>query len=674
MVERRLIVLGAALALWSAAVAGKLASLQLVHHQELARKARAHQEVARILPAPRGSIYDRNGQPLAMSLPTQSVTVNPLKLPDVGVAAGLLEQVLHMQGSGLYDKLKQAYEKGRGYFVVKRQVTPVEAENVRALPVDWIQIESTSQRHYPKGTLAAHVLGGVDFEEKGNAGIEKALEETLHGEPGEELLLTDVKRRGIASRQSNEAKPGTPITLTIDERLQFEAERQLAAAVELRGATSGSVVVMNPSTGDVLALASYPAFDPNDPPEAGGDAQRQNHAISVPFEPGSVFKIITLSAALETTNLRPETPIDCGRGSITLFGRTIHEAEAHGGYGVISMAQVLQHSSNVGAIRVGTRVGQQNLYDYVRHFGFAQLTGLPLPGESRGKLRKVPQWTATSLASISIGQEVSVTTVQLAQAVSVIANGGLLVKPRLVLKFGSQPAPQEPPVRAIKAETAFTMRQMMEAVVMPGGTGYPEARLAGYSAAGKTGTALIFDFAAKRYTHNYNASFAGMAPLTNPSIVVVVTLNGTHGDSGYGGRSAAPVFNKVATEALRILEVPRDVPDDPTRTLVAAASKAAPANDLALAGLGAGPNILQDADDDEKPAPRATPAPRPNEVAVVGPTVPNFRGMTMRDVLAEAASRGLTVLPDGSGVARIQYPAPGSVLHQGERIRVRFAR
>jgi cell division protein FtsI (penicillin-binding protein 3) len=165
-----------------------------------------------------------------------------------------------------------------------------------------------------------------------------------------------------------------------------------------------------------------------------------------------------------------------------------------------------------------------------------------------------------------------------------------------------------------------------------------------------------------------------MAPLTNPSIVVVVTLNGTHGDGGYGGRSAAPVFNKVATEALRILEVPRDVPDDPTRTLVAAASKAAPANDLALAGLGAGPNILQDADDDEKPAPRATPAPRPNEVAVVGPTVPNFRGMTMRDVLAEAASRGLTVLPDGSGVARIQYPAPGSVLHQGERIRVRFAR
>jgi cell division protein FtsI (penicillin-binding protein 3) len=665
MVERRLIVLAAALALWSAAVVGKLASLQLVHHQELARKARAHQEIVRILPAPRGSIYDRNGRPLAMSLPTESVAVNPMKLPDLGVAADLLEQVLHMQGSGLYDKLKQAYDKGRGYFVVKRQITPEEAGNVRALPVDWIGIESTSQRHYPKGTLAAHVLGGVDFQEKGNAGIEKALDEMLHGEPGQELLLTDVKRRGIASRQANEAKPGTPVTLTIDERLQFEAERQLAAAVQEKNAASGSVVVMNPATGDVLALASFPTFDPNEPPDSGASAQRENHATSVPFEPGSVFKVITLSAALETTSLRPETPIDCGNGAITLFGRTIHEAEGRG-YGVISMAQVLQHSSNIGAIRVGMRVGQQNLYDYVRRFGFGQLTGLPLPGESRGKVRKPPLWTSTSLASISMGQEVSVTTMQIAQAVSVIANGGLLVKPRLVLKLGNQPVPREQPVRAIQPETAFTMRQIMEGVVMPGGTGYPEARLAGYSVAGKTGSAQIFDFATRHYTHNYNGSFAGMAPLTNPSIVVVVTLNGTHGLSGFGGRAAAPVFNKVASEALRILEVPRDLPDSDSKPLTA--SQERPTNDVAIAGLGTGPNILLDTDDDEKPAARSTAA------AGSAPTVPNFRGMTMRDVLAEAASRGLTVLPDGSGVARIQYPPPGSVLHQGERIRVRFAR
>ena len=664
MVERRLIVLVVAVAVWSAAIVRKLASLQIAHHQEYARKARQRQEVPRVLPAPRGGIYDRNGEPLAMSLPTQSVTVNPLKLPDLGVAADLLEQVLHMQGSGLYGKLKQAYENRRGYLVVKTQITPEEAASVRALPVDWIEIENASQRHYPKGTLAAHVLGGVDHAEKGNAGIEQALEQMLHGEPGQELLLTDVQRRGIASRQATEPKPGTPITLTIDERLQFVAERQLAAAVEDRGATSGSVVVMNPSTGDVLALASYPAFDPNEPPPAAEDPRRENHATGVPFEPGSVFKIITLSAALETTNLRPETPIDCGRGAITLFGRTIHEA--HGGYGVMPMAQVLIHSSNVGAIRVGMRVGQQNLYDYVRRFGFGQLTGIPLPGESRGKVRRPPLWTATSLASISMGQEVSVTTIQIAQAVSAIANGGMLVKPRLVLKRGAETVPQEPAVRAIKPETAFTMRQMMEGVVMPGGTGYPEARLIGYSAAGKTGSAQIFDFKSKRYTHNYNGSFAGMAPLTNPAIVVVVTLNGTHGDGGYGGRAAAPVFNAVATEALRLTDVPRDLPDSAGKTL--AAAKAEPASDVSIAGLGAGPNILQDPDDPEKPAEGA------RDAAIPGLTVPDFQGMTMRDVLTEAASRGLTVLPDGSGIAKVQYPPPGAALHQGERIRVRFAR
>ena len=665
MVERRLIVLVVALAVWSTAIVKKLASLQLAHHQEYARKARRRQEVPEAIPAPRGSIYDRNGEPLAMSLPTQSVTVNPTRLPDLGVAADLLEEVLHMRGSGLYDKLKQAYDKGRGYLVVKRQITPEEAASVRALPVDWIEIESASQRHYPKGTLAAHVLGGVDHAEKGNAGIESALEQTLHGEPGQELLLTDVQGRGIASRQATEPKPGTPITLTIDERLQFVAERQLAAAVEEKGATSGSVVAMNPSNGDILALASYPVFDPNEPPETPDDPRRENHAAGVPFEPGSVFKVVTLSAALETTNLRPETPIDCGRGSITLFGRTIHEAESHRGYGVISMAQVLIHSSNVGAIRVGMRVGQQNLYDYVRRLGFGQLTGIPLPGESRGKVRKPQQWTSTSLASISMGQEVSVTTVQIAQAVSVIANGGLLVKPRLVLKRGAQTVPQEPAVRAIRPETAFTMRRMMEGVVLPGGTG-TEARLAGYSAAGKTGTALIFDLKTKRYTHNYNGSFAGMAPLTNPAIVVVVTLNGTHGDGGYGGRAAAPVFNVVASEALRLTDVPRDLPADSGKTQ--AAAKAEPANDLAIAGLGAGPNILQDVDEPEKPA------DGPTSIVIGGHTVPNFQGMTMRDVLTEAASRGLTILPDGSGIARMQYPPPGSAVRQGERIRVRFAR
>lgn len=662
MVERRLTWLALGILLWGGAIFYKLISLQVLHHQEYVQQARKHQEEVRTIPAPRGTIFDCNGQPLAMSIPVEFVYVNPLKVPDIGVAADILSQFLHLDRVELYGRLKNAVENNRGYLIVKKNITFDEGQHLRNVAFDWIKIQTDSQRHYPKGELAAHILGGVDFSERGNAGVEKALDADLTGVPGQELLLKDVKHRGIDSENAREARPGAALTLTIDERLQFVAERELAAGVAAHNAVSGSIVVMNPNTGDILALASYPQFDPNVPPTSYQDVvNRQNHATAVPFEPGSVFKLVTLSAALESTSLRPESMIDCGRGAITLFGRTIKEA--HGGYGTISMAEVLKHSSNVGAIRIGLQVGPQNMYQYVKKFGFGDRTGVSLPGESRGRLRGLKQWGSTSLASISMGHEVSVTTVQLARAVSAIANGGLLVQPRLVLKKGDQPVPMEPPVRIIRPETAITMRQMMEGVVTVGGTGYPEARLAGYSVGGKTGSAQIFDFATRHYTHNYNGSFVGMVPLTNPTMVVVVTLNGTHGLNGYGGRAAAPVFHAVTTEALRLLEVPKDLPDEPA-VPVAAQTQAAPDDDVALADFAAGQNILLDSEDEEEP---------PTAV-VQGPTVPNFKGKTMRDVLAEAASRGLTVLPNGNGVARVQYPAAGAPLHEGERIRVQFSR
>jgi len=656
-VERRLIRLAGAVLLWGAAILYKLVSLQILHHREYARLAKARQELVIEIPAPRGTIFDRTGQPLAMSVPSESVYINPLKTPNLEVASRILALALNLERTELYGKLKLAYENKRGYFVVKRKISFDEGQTVRGLGLEWIRIESESQRHYPNGLLAAHVLGGVDFEESGNAGIEKALDADLRGQAGQERLLTDVKRRGIDSERSGEARPGTPVTLTIDERVQFVTERKIAAAVASHHATSGSVVVMDPSNGDILALASYPPYDPNLPPHSAADvANRQNHAVSVPFEPGSVFKVITLSAALESTSLRPETIIDCGRGAITLFGRTIHEA--HGGYGTLPMAMVLAKSSNVGAIKVGMRVGQSNLYEYVRRFGFGQRTGIQLPGESRGRLRQLRQWGKTSLASISMGQEISVTTVQLARAACALANGGLLIRPRLVWKKGSQTLQPDPPVRVLEPETAITMRQMMEGVVLHG-TG-TKARLEGYSTGGKTGSAQIYDFAARHYTHTYNGSFLGFAPVANPAIVVVVTLNGTHGTAGFGGQAAAPVFRAVAAEALRVLDVPKDLPDVPeTETMVATNDEAL--EDLSIADMGSGqPNILEDADED-------------SAGSADGPTVPNFRGMTMRAVLAEAAARGLTVLPDGSGIARLQDPPPGSALHPGDRIRVQFA-
>jgi len=319
-------------------------------------------------------------------------------------------------------------------------------------------------------------------------------------------------------------------------------------------------------------------------------------------------------------------------------------------------------------------VGREKLYEYVKRFGFGDRTGIPLPGESKGRVRPLTKWGSTSLESVSMGQEISVTTLQLARAVSVVANGGLLVKPRLVMKLGDRTPPTEPPVRAIKPETAITMRQMMEGVMLVG-TGKTQ-RLDGYTSGGKTGTAQIFDFATKHYTHTYNGSFMGFAPVTNPAVVVVVTVNGTHGQEGFGASAAGPVFKTVITEALRILDVPKDLPDNPpAKNLIARNENL---DDVSIVDLESGqPNILEDSDD-EMPAPAHAqgfvgPVAPPPPAPPAG-TVPNFKGMTLRAVLKEASAKGLPVEPDGSGVARVQNPPPGAVLHQGERIRVLFAR
>ncbi len=669
---RRLVYLTVLAGLWGGAIFLKLFSLQVLHHQQYARMARGRQELRIEIPAPRGTIFDRDGQPLAMSVPAESVFIDPRKV-DLEVASGLLAGVLHLDRAQLYGSMKQALENHRGFLWIKRKISPQEAANLRALHLRWIAFQRESERHYPNGPLAAHVLGSVDFEERGNAGIEKSMDAVLRGEPGRIRLLTDVKRRGIESQLVSEARPGSSLTLTIDERVQFMAERDIAAAVEEHHAVSGSVVAMNPYTGDILALASYPTYDPNKGPRPGENRlARMNHAVSVPFEPGSVYKVITLSAALETTPLTPDSLINCHGGVLRLPGRVIHDS--HSGLGLIPMAIVLAKSSNIGAIMIGMQVGQQNMYRYMRAFGFGQRTGIQLPAESPGKVRKLEYWGKTSLASVSMGQEVSVTTVQLAQAASVIANGGMLVRPRLILKKGDRPVPPAQPVRVVRPETAITMRQMMEGVVLFG-TGR-RAKVAGYSVGGKTGSAQIFDTAIGHYTHTYNGTFMGIAPLTNPAIVAVVTLNGTHGEGGFGGVAAAPVFQVVAGEALRVLDVPKDLPEpeSPPKTLVA---KNEDMDDLSIADLGSNqPNILEEGEnEDGGQGPGASgQGVEVRSASSQSPVVPNFRGMTMRAVLTEAAEKGITILPDGSGVARLQDPPPGSALHPGERIRVRFAR
>jgi cell division protein FtsI (penicillin-binding protein 3) len=415
---------------------------------------------------------------------------------------------------------------------------------------------------------------------------------------------------------------------------------------------------MDPSTGEILALASYPAFDGNQPVSSEQDlANRINHAVSAPFEPGSVFKVITVTAALETTPLRPETVIPCGRGRINLFGRVIHD---HDSYAALPVSEVLAKSSNIGAIQIALRTGERNLLDYVRRFGFGRATGIPLPAESAGKVRDLENWGRSSIGSVAMGHELSVTTVQLAQAISVVANGGLLMKPRLVLrrqKPGQKPEMDvvEPPRRVVRPETAITMRQMMEGVVLHG-TG-KLARMDGYTAGGKTGSAQIFDPNCGCYKHVYNSSFAGFAPVGNPAIVVVVTINGA---PEFGGAVAAPVFRAVATAALRLLDVPKDLPDAPPPREDEPVGFA----DLAIADLGSPAALL--------PEP-GIPASG-GVFELWGPKVPDFSGKTMRTVLEESAALGLPVEVAGSGIVRGQAPPAGSILPHGERVRLQFAR
>jgi cell division protein FtsI (penicillin-binding protein 3) len=667
---RRLTFLVAAVLIWAAAIFYRLISMQILHHKQYLFYAHRQQEHTITVQPPRGSIYDRSGRPLAISMPVDSVFVNPLRLADLGFAAETIAPILKLDSRELAQQFKSAVEDHRGFLWVKRKISAEESRRLHDLKCDWIEFQSESVRVYPDAGVAAHLLGGVYKEETGVAGVEKSFDKELKGEAGTESVVRDVKQRVVDSQVDKQAQPGESLTLTIDSRIQFVAERELKAAVEKHHCRSGTVIAMNPKTGEIYALANYPTFDPSEAPVAGDDPlARMNLGVQVPFEPGSIFKVMTVSAALETTNLTPESPINCMGGVLHLPGRVIHDS--HGGLGVISVQEVIEHSSNIGAIQIGMRVGRENMYEYVRRFGFGAPTGVPLPAESGGKLRKLERWGTTSLASVSMGQEVSATSIQLARACSVIANGGLLVTPRLVLKRGNVADPTPEPKRIIKPETAMTVRSIMEGVVLRG-TARSTVKVPGYSVAGKTGTAQIFDVKTHHYTHTYNGSFMGFSPIQNPAVVVIVTLNGTSGNAGFGGAAAGPVFNVVAGEALRILDIPKDIPETDNKQDLKLVKKADPeeADDVAIAGLDDGqPNIMEDDADAPEPAKPVLAALTP-----AGPRVPNFHGKTEREVMALASQAGIPVVFAGSGVVRGQMPLAGEVLLPGQKVKVQFAR
>jgi len=694
-----------ALLAWAGIIFGRLVWLQVIQHDELLRRAEHQQQRTEPVQALRGSILDRTGQPLAKTLPADSVAVDPQKIPDLKIAADLLGRTLNLDRSELYQRLQAYQGRGLHFMWVARKLDAKPAERLRSKKLPYVEFRTELRRFYPQHELASHVVGSIGYvdgsdAERGSGGIESSFEEDLAERPGEARILNDGDARQTAydSIVTRAPEAGADLTLSIDPNLQFEAERQLDKAIASSHARTGSIVAINPYTGDILAMANYPRYDPNLPASSDRDpAARSNLAISTPFEPGSVFKVVTLSAALESTNLTPDSLFNCGNGVLNLYGRLIHDTHR---YSILSMADVLAKSSNIGAIQIALKTGEKSLYKYQRLYGFGQKTGIELSGESSGNLRDVKQWMPSSIGSLAMGHEVSVTSLQLAVAGAAIANGGLKVKPRLVIarqKPGQplQHIPAEMPVRILRPETAITMRQMMEGVVLRG-TGRGLANLKGYTSGGKTGSAQIYDAKARVYTHNYNASFLGFAPVANPQIVIAVTLNHTTGGTaGYGGPVAAPVFREVAMDALRMLDVPKDLPEGDTKLARHADPPGDPSNDLSKkAGLLTPPG--------QRPVSSVTPPPvqedasastetsspgrrpfleqdrRPfltaSAEASGGAHTPNLLGKSLRSVLEESAAAGFQVEVRGSGLARSQDPAPGAPIRPHATLRVQLGR
>jgi cell division protein FtsI (penicillin-binding protein 3) len=671
----RLLIVACVALLWMGAVFGRLGYLQLFLHSEyMARAQRQQQRVIEITPQ-RGAIFDRNMHPLAMSIPVDSAFAVPSELGDEQLAARLLSGVLGIPREVLEARL----ESSRSFVWIARKLPPEKKEAVEALNLKGVYFQKENQRIYPKRELASHVLGFVDLDEKGLGGIEYELDGQIRGKSEKIIVMADARQRWFDGGEAQRER-GASVVLTLDEKIQYIAERELAAAIARTHAIAGTVVVMNPNTGEILALANWPKFNPNAPNEAPAEA-RMNRAVTALYEPGSTFKLITLAAAFDQGITRPEEIFDCENGAVYVAGHRIRD---HKPFGLLNVADILAQSSDVGAIKIALRLGAPKFYDYIRAFGFGQATGVDMPGESKGILRRLENWSAVSIGSISMGQEVGVTPIQLISAVSAVANGGMLYKPHVIaqLRRGDKVLPAEGPLapaepkKVIHPETAATLRQLMEGVVL-NGTG-KLAHLDGWTSAGKTGSAQKIDPATGRYspTH-FIASFTGFAPISNPAVTILVSLDSPVG-LHEGGMVAAPVFKRIAEQVLPYLDVPRDVPVGPR--LVQAAYKnrefsdSATLEDFTLAdfsGLPDQPPVESSASNPNG----GKPHPPSATVAVDEGgdiQVPDFSGKTMREVTEACFRLGLDPVLVGSSLVTYQTPAAGAKVRRGAKITVQF--
>jgi cell division protein FtsI/penicillin-binding protein 2 len=722
----RLYTLAGLLCLWLVIICLRLVYLQIFCYGDFERRALHQQQRSFELSAKRGIIYDRAGHQLAMSIQVESAFLVPTETPDLANVIHLITRITNDDPRVLLADC-QAHKT---FCWVARKADAETADRIRALNLKGIHFQKEPKRFYPKRELAAQVLGYVGTEDQGLSGLEREFNSQLQGKPGKLMISVDARKRWFASVEQ-EPTPGDNLVLTIDQNIQAIAERELERGMEATKAIAGTVIVENPHTGEILALTNRPTFNPNNRKEIKPESLK-DRAVSDIYEPGSTFKMVTISAGLEEKVTNPDEMFDCQMGSIVINGMRIRDSSPHG---MLSVAEIIAESSDVGAIKVAMRLGNDRFYKYIRAFGFGQRTGIELPGETRGLTKPVDRWSKVSFAAISMGQEIGISAVQLAALISTIANDGVRVPPRIVAgTIAPQNAPQtiafQPAVgtRVISSLTAAEMRQMLQGVVLHG-TGR-KAILEGYSSAGKTGTAQKVDPATGAYSKTkYVGSFAGFAPINNPQIAVVVILDSAVG-LHQGGQVSAPIFQRIVQQVLEYEHVPHDIELPASRQLLLARRNVPDKNleESSPDHLGASLDMAE-AESDEaakvvqtkpaegqtaegpkpasdgaqiiaatlmktesgqmtSPPPAAENTPPTNRAESTTPSsgtvvldveeggieVPSFLGKNLRSALEAAEDAGLELDALGSGIAREQSPLPGVHVASGARVVVHFER
>lgn len=643
----RIRLIGGVFAFFFAITVARAFYLQIIEKEQLVRLAeRQYQKIVPLTPV-RGVIYDRNNAPLAVSIEMDSCYAEPRSIDNVRDVAARLAPFLGMSRETLGRKLNG----NRNFVWLQRRMPPDLVQKIKELDLDGIGFVKETKRFYPNGEVAGHVIGFTGLDPDGLEGVELKYNSTILGSTGYLVTERDALGRDVAQKGTvvTKASKGQNVTLSLDKNIQYITEKELAKAVTDSGAKGGMALVVEPQSGRVLAMANYPSFNPNAYSRYSPSFLR-NKTIVDSFEPGSTFKVFLIAAALEEKVVTPNDAFNCENGSYSIGGRTIHDTHK---YGRLTVADILKYSSNIGAAKIGGRLGQERLYNHLKDFGFGARSGIDLPGEAYGYLRNGSQWFGVDLATISFGQGVSATALQLVMAVSAVANGGILMKPYVVEKISDengvemeQISPQERR-RVISPETARVMARMMEGVATEGGTGM-NAAVEGYRVAGKTGTAQKVDPVTRGYSvDKRTASFVGFIPADNPKLVILVVVDEPK-TSPYGGVVAAPAFSAIAQQSLCYLKVPPD-PALKTRHETIEVKSQVPADETTAAAEG----TIND--------------------GVEGTVMPDFRRMSMRQVMQTMEKRGLNVKLLGSGRAMEQNPPPGQRIGPKDQVWVKFA-